>query len=72
MHFVYILKRKGNEYYVGYTSDLIRRIAEHRKEYPCKLIYYEAYIFEKSARDRERGLKYYGSAWRALKKRINA
>ena len=72
MHYVYVLKRKDDEYYIGYTSDLIRRVTEHKKEYPCKLIYYEAYIFEKPARDRERKLKYYGSAWRALRKRIIA
>lgn len=72
MHCVYVLKRKDDEYYIGYTNDLIGRVTEHKKEYSCKLIYYEAYIFEKSARNRERKIKYYGSAWRALKKRILA
>lgn len=72
MHFVYILKRKNNELYVGYTNDLQRRLNEHKNDYPCKLMYFEAYGSEKLARDRERKLKYYGSAWRGLKKRLSA
>ena len=70
MHYVYILKRKNNRYYIGYTKDLRRRIAEHSKRYNCKLIFYEAYCSEAIARDRERKLKHYGSAWRALKSRL--
>ena len=72
MHYTYVLKRQKNEWYIGYTNDLRRRVAEYQKEGPCKLVYYEAYQSEKAARDRERKLKYYGSAWRALKKRITA
>jgi len=70
MHFVYVLKRKDGELYIGYTSDLKRRITEHEKDYKCKLIYYESYEIEALARNREKRLKYYGSAWRGLKKRI--
>ncbi len=72
MHYVYVLKRKNNEFYIGFTNDLVRRINEHKKEFPCTLLYYEAYRSEKEAKDRERRLKYYGSAWRGLKKRIIA
>lgn len=72
MHYVYILKRKDGGWYIGYTNDLKRRINEHTKDYECKLIYYESYETEKLARNRERRLKYYGSAWRGLKKRILA
>ncbi len=72
MHYVYVLKRKDNEWYIGYTNDLGRRLTEHQKEYKCELVYYEAYPLEKAARIRERKLKYYGSAWRALKKRMSA
>jgi putative endonuclease len=73
MHYAYVLKRKDDkEWYIGYTSDLKRRIVEHKKEGKCSLIYYECYLSEKPARDRERKLKHYGSAWRALKQRINA
>ena len=74
MHYVYVLRRKlSGEIYVGYTSNLVRRIKEHLKNFPDdQLIYYEAYLYEKNVRNRERGLKYYGSAWRALKSRIDA
>ena len=73
MFYVYILERnKTPKFYIGYTDDLKRRIPEHQREDKWKLIYYEAYLFEKNARQRERKLKLYGSAWRALKKRITA
>lgn len=72
MHYTYVLKRKNNDWYIGYTNDTRKRLKEHQKEWSCELIYYEAYQSEKAARTRERKLKYYGSAWRALKKRIIA
>ncbi len=73
MYYVYILKwKRNNKFYIGYTNDLKRRIKEHQKEDNFRMIYYEAYQSEKIARVRERKLKYYGSAWRALKKRITA
>lgn len=72
MHYVYVLKRKNMEWYIGSTDDLRRRYAEHKKAYPCELIYYEAYIQRKIAKDREHKLKYYGSAWRSLKQRFSA
>lgn len=78
MYYVYILQWKRNnefyigynEFYIGYTDNLERRLKEHKKEGNLKLFYYEAYQSEKAARQREKRLKYYGSAWRALKKRI--
>ena len=73
MYYVYIIKRKrDNKLYIGYTDDLKRRIKQHKREGDLNLIYYEAYQFEKTARQREKKLKYHGSAWRALKKRIIA
>lgn len=74
MHYVYVLENKYGEYYIGYTNNVERRLDEHQKqEDPTyKIIYYEAYNDEKCARNREKKLKYYGSAWRALKKRIKA
>ena len=73
MYYVYILKRQENrKFYIGYTENLQRRLKQHQKEGGINLIYYEAYLSEKIARNRERKLKHYGSAWRALRKRITA
>lgn len=72
MYYTYVLKRQNNDWYIGYTNDLRRRLAEHQNKWECELIYYEAYQSMKVARERERKLKHYGSAWRALKKRIIA
>ena len=73
MFYVYILKWKcNNKFYIGYTKNLTKRIEQHKSMGKFQLIYYEAYLSEKSARSRERKLKYYGSAWRALRKRIMA
>jgi len=72
MYFVYILKNRGtNRLYIGYTNNLQRRLTEHKeKDNRLELIYYETYTDEKLAREREKRLKYYGSAWRGLKKRL--
>ena len=73
MYYVYILKlERNNGFYIGYTKNLKQRIKQHQREGGLKPIYYEAYSLEKVARLRERKLKFYGSAWRALKKRITA
>ena len=55
--------------YIGYTSDLKRRLKEHgvSKE---DLVYYEAYKDKDDATKREVGLKKYKSSWGQLKKRI--
>ena len=71
MYYVYILDR-NKKFYIGYTADLQKRIKQHQREGRVFLIYYEAYKLEKAARGRERKLKHYGSAWRALRKRITA
>lgn len=74
MYFVYVLYNKiKDSYYIGYTGDLERRLSEHRRKFPKDVIIcYEAYQAIDTAKNRERMLKYYGSAWRALKKRIRA
>lgn len=73
MYYVYLLKlEKNNQFYLGYTENLERRLKQHQKEGNFNLIYYEAYQSEEMARQRERRLKYYGSAWRGLKKRATA
>jgi putative endonuclease len=69
MYYTYCLKSKfGNELYYGYTNDLIRRCKEHGNQW--KLVYYEAYLSEDDAREREQKLKDYGQARTHLKKRI--
>ena len=74
MYYVYVLQNEGNEFYIGYTADLDKRVREHerKEDSTYELIYYEAYVYEYQARNREKRLKYYGSAWRGLKRRILA
>ncbi len=80
MYYVYLIKSqkvKGWKY-IGSTNDLERRIEEHNngkvfstKNYrPFVLVYYEAYISEKDAREREKQLKYFGNAYKFLVRRI--
>ena len=71
MYYVYVLKI-NNDFYIGCTEDLKRRLKQHKVKGKVILIYYESYLLKKLAINREKKLKYYGSAWRALKKRITA
>ena len=80
MYYMYILQSlKDNKLYIGYTNNLKLRLAEHkdgdvestRHRKPIELIYYEAYKTEKLARERELKLKQFGSAHKALMKRLN-
>jgi len=72
MYYVYLLKNKRiNRLYIGYTENLRRQLDEYKKnDNSIELVYYEAYMHEKQACERERKLKIYGSAWRGLKKRL--
>ena len=74
MFYVYVLKSpEHGQIYVGYTTDLKARFADHQKmprHRGWKLVYYEAYRSQEDARKRERQLKNYGSALSLLKKRI--
>ena len=77
MFYVYLMKSDKGRWYIGSTKDLRRRIDEHRsgKNFSTKysrnwkLMYYEAYINELYARDREKKLKSFGSAFGHLLKR---
>ncbi len=80
MYYVYLLKSaKDNGLYIGYTHDLRRRFHEHtngkvdatKHRRPLKLFYYEAYETDSLARERERKLKQFGSAYIALLKRLH-
>jgi len=77
MFYTYLLKSKSGELYVGYTSDLKRRLLEHnqglnfstKKYKPWVIIYYECCVCESDARRRERYLKT-TQGGRLLKRRI--
>jgi putative endonuclease len=76
MYYVYVL-RSPKQFYIGSTSDLKRRFAEHqqgksasiRNRGPWKIVYYESSQSKKDALIREMYLK---TAWgrRYIKNRI--
>jgi putative endonuclease len=75
MFFVYILFCVDGKLYVGYTTDLRRRLEEHclgrvpstTRRRPVKLLYYERYYNGRDAKAREVYLKS-GAGHRELKK----
>jgi putative endonuclease len=78
---MYVLKIEGikdKQYYIGYSSDLKKRVAEHikgevksTKGRDPRLIYYEAFVDKHLALKREKGLKNSGSVYNSLLKRLN-
>ena len=72
--YVYVLKNpKSGALYYGFSSNLRQRFETHQqmlKHAGWKLVYYEAYLDEQDARDRERMFKQYGAARGHLKRRI--
>ena len=79
MCYVYLLKDPNSDWiYIGYTSNLRRRLKEHREGQTqttrrfssIQLVYYEAYKSAEDAQERERKLKQYGNSLGILKKRI--
>ena len=79
MFFVYLLESKTDKgWYIGYTSNLKRRVQEHQNGYGCrttsmkndwKLIYFECYLNQRDALGREKFLKG-GSGRTYLKKQL--
>jgi putative endonuclease len=73
-YFVYILtNRKRGVLYVGVTSDLVRRLSEHKGKLApgftstygvVMLVYYEEYESITEARERERVLKRWRRTWK--------
>ena len=67
MYYTYLLEcQQDKSWYIGYTSDLRRRIKNHQNGYGCrttalkkgwKLIYYEAYLNKQDVIGREKFLK---------------
>ncbi|HEY6661357.1 MAG TPA: GIY-YIG nuclease family protein [Sphingomicrobium sp.] len=72
--FVYIMaNRKNGAIYLGVTSDLVKRVWEHRegviggftKRYGCKLlVWFEVYDDLQEARLRELRMKEWNRAWK--------
>ena len=77
MYYTYVLITENGNYYIGYSSDLRKRVSEHRKgnvfatknKLPIELVYYEACLNEYDARKRERYLKS-GPGHKYLKSRL--
>ncbi len=72
MFYTYVLRNgRTSRLYIGFSGNLKQRVLSHQERDPAwALVYYEAYVSETDARQRESDLKQYGSAWRFLKKRI--
>jgi len=65
--------RKGGQVYIGVTTDLIRRVLQHRngegskwaKKYNCtRLVYYERYDRIEDAIAREKAMKEWNRSWK--------
>jgi putative endonuclease len=73
-YFVYILaSRRNGTLYVGVTSDLVRRMTEHKGKFVPgftrryavdKLVYFEEYASILEARAREHTLKRWNRVWK--------
>lgn len=80
MYYFYIIQsiKKPDAIYSGSTNNLKKRIGEHnqgnvvstRRYLPWRIVYYEAYVSEADAREREQKLKRHGKGNDELKKRI--
>ncbi|MDO8584333.1 MAG: GIY-YIG nuclease family protein [bacterium] len=79
MYFVHLLQsEKDQTFYVGQTSGIDYRLAEHNggkvyytsRKKPYRLVYYEAYQTREAAVERERQLKRFGSTYVGLLKRL--
>ena len=80
MYIVYIIKSLVTKrYYIGYTSDLVRRLKYHntgknkstKSHIPWKVIYIESFDLKKDAWIREKQIKSYkgGEAFKKLIRR---
>ncbi len=77
-YYVYVLQsEKDKSLYIGYTTDLRKRINEHnsgkslatKPHMPYKLIFYEAFLDKKDAKNRETYLKT-GWGFRSINKML--
>ena len=81
MFYVYCIQSTDDEerFYIGSTCDLRRRLEEHNadknrstKNHLWRVVYYEAYLTDKAARQREQKLKQHGNTKQKLMKRIKS
>ena len=79
MYYVYVIQDIEDEakFYTGFSSNLRKRLEAHNaginkstRSRHWRLVYYEAYLTEQAARDRERVLKHDGRVKRFLMDRI--
>lgn len=79
MYYVYWIRSvKSDNWYIGYTNNIIKRLKEHnsgntfstKKYIPWFLVYSEGYFSEEDAKHREKTLKQYGKVYSQLKRRI--
>lgn len=78
MYYVYVLQSlRDGKFYKGMTADLRKRVKEHNSgknkstkyRRPLKIVYYEAYLLKKDAKEREKYLKT-SMGKRVLKKQL--
>lgn len=79
-YYVYLLQsKKTKKFYVGFTSNLKRRLAQHnngenkstKSDAPYELIYFEGFKSKSDALIREKKLKHHGQGIRRLKERLD-
>ncbi len=78
-YYVYLLQSKRTKkFYVGYTSNLKKRLAQHnngenqstKAGASYELVYFEGFKDKKDALIREKKLKHHGQGIRRLKERL--
>ena len=79
MYYVYLLLNEEGRRYIGYTSDLRKRLLEHNsgkvistQGHQWELLYYEAYKSKKDALIRERRLKDGRAKYRLIERLKNS
>ena len=64
MCYVYVIQNEKKQFYIGYTTNLHNRLAAHNagenastRGHKWHLVYFEAYVSERYALEREQSLK---------------
>ena len=77
MYYVYLIQNEEGKKYIGYTSNMKKRLESHNRNGSkttrkgrWRLIYCECYLAEGDARRRERSLKKSGRGRELLYKRL--